>query len=157
MPIHASHAPRAVSLLLAALAAACASGQDTSVPAAGGAVNQGYGSRDAEDVTGAVSSVTAAQLGERQSATLEQALRGRIPGLQIVHRGGEVTFYIRGLRGGREPHVVIDGVPSTARHLLRMTPDVIARIDVLKDAAASVYGLRGANGVIVVATKRGTP
>ena len=119
-------------------------------------VNVGYGSRDRDNLTGAVSSVTGDELDRHAASSMEQVLRGRVPGLQVVRRGGELSIAVRGLRGFREPHVVIDGAPSTARDLLRLTPNVVARIDVLKDAGAAVYGLRGANGVILVTTRRGT-
>lgn len=121
-------------------------------------VNIGYGSQKRQNVTGSVSSLTADELGKPRSATMERVLRGRIPGLQVVRQpGGEISLWIRGLGSPRErtgPHVVIDGVNATTVDLLALDPQVVERIDVLKDAAAAVYGFRGANGVILVRTKR---
>lgn len=97
---------------------------------------------------------------------VEDLLLGRVPGLQMVPMSnGNYTLRIRGTRSLRgdaaadEPLLVIDGVPlsgSIGSALAGIAPRDVARIEVLKDAAATgIYGSRGANGVIVITTKRG--
>lgn len=121
-------------------------------------VNVGYGSQNRGNLTGSVVSLTAAEMEGAPAASMERMLRGRLPGLQIRRvPGGDISIFVRGsgpMRDANPPHVVIDGMTSSARDLLALSPEVVARIDVLKDAAASVYGMRGANGVILVTTKR---
>jgi TonB-dependent starch-binding outer membrane protein SusC len=128
-------------------------------PAAAEDVNIGYGTRGSGNVTGAVSSLNVEDMDQAEVASMERLLRGRVPGLQVIRRpGGEVVLRVRGMTtasGSAGPHVVIDGMASNARDLLGLPPEVVSRIDVLKDASAAVYGLRGANGVILVTTRRG--
>ena len=93
-----------------------------------------------------------------------EMLRGKAPGLQIVEVSpGEIQIRVRGLNqsmqgGGQEPLVIIDGSPSgrpAGMTLMGLNPDDVASIEVLKDVSStSVYGTRGANGVILVTTKR---
>jgi TonB-dependent SusC/RagA subfamily outer membrane receptor len=116
-------------------------------------VNVGYGTQEEKNLTGSVSSVSAEELEQIQGASMERLLIGRIAGLQIIRSGGEPSLRIRGMESGA-PHVVIDGAAASARDLLAMVPGMVSRIDVLKDASAAVYGFRGANGVILVTTKR---
>ena len=97
---------------------------------------------------------------------MEDLLVGRVPGLQVLPLGnGHYTLRIRGQRAlsgdptAGEPLLVIDGIPaprgSASQVLAGIAPRDVARIDVLKDAsAAGLYGSRGANGVIVITTRR---
>jgi TonB-dependent SusC/RagA subfamily outer membrane receptor len=99
-------------------------------------------------------------------ARVEELLRARVPGLEVLRLpNGEYTLRIRGQRGLRgaaadeEPLLVIDDMPvpsgSIGATLATLAPRDIARIDVLKDAAATaIYGARGANGVIIIKTQR---
>lgn len=123
----------------------------------------GYGTQRRRDVTGAVSSVTAAQIEKVPINTVDQALQGRAAGVQVVNNdgrpGGGVTVQIRGVgslaANGNEPLYVVDGYPISGG-LNNINPADIATIDVLKDAsAASIYGVRAANGVVLITTKRG--
>ena len=127
-------------------------------------VQVGYGTQDREDVMGSVGSITEAEIDEAGSSRIEEILRSKIPGLDVVrNRNGEYTFRIRGVRSlisDNEPLVVIDGVAASGRNALTalslVSPQSVARIDVLKDAGSlAAFGSRGMNGVILITTKRG--
>ena len=127
-------------------------------------VNIGYSTQDRRDVTGSVASATGEEmLVDQRSGRVEEMLIGRFPGVDVTRlANGDYTIRIRGSRsllGSNEPLVVIDGVPSAlspGNALAALTPQNVARIDVLKDAGATAaYGSRGANGVILVTTRRG--
>lgn len=116
-----------------------------------------------------VSSITTVNVKDLKtpSSNLTNALAGRIAGVIAFQNSGEPgmgtdnsTFYIRGLStfgsGKRDPLILIDGVESSATDMARLQPDDISDFSVLKDAAASsVYGARGANGVVLINTKMG--
>lgn len=123
----------------------------------------GYGTQRRRDVTGSVSSVTAATIEKVPVTTLDQALQGRAAGVQIVNNdaspGGNVSVLIRGVGslapGGNNPLYVVDGYPTTGG-INNINPNDIASIDVLKDASATaIYGIRAANGVVIITTKKG--
>jgi TonB-linked SusC/RagA family outer membrane protein len=122
----------------------------------------GYGTQKRKDVTGAVVSVSETALREVPAANLQQALQGRAAGLEVQRAGtapgAGAVIRIRGTRsisGSNEPLFVVDGIPFEGT-LNDLNPDDIASIDILKDASATaIYGSRGANGVIIVTTKRG--
>jgi TonB-linked SusC/RagA family outer membrane protein len=116
-----------------------------------------------------VSSITTVNVKDLKGPTsnLTNALAGRVPGLISFQRSGEPglgtdnsNFFIRGLStfgtGKQDPLILIDGIESSTTDLARLQPDDIADFSVLKDAAAaSVYGARGANGVVLVNTRMG--
>ena len=116
-----------------------------------------------------VSSITTVNVKDLKGPTsnLTNALAGRVPGMISFQRSGEPglgtdnsAFFIRGLStfgsGKQDPLILIDGVESSNNDLARLQPDDIADFSVLKDAAAaSVYGARGANGVVLVNTRMG--
>ena len=120
----------------------------------------GYGTVRKTDLTGAVSSIGDKDIRNGSVANVGQAIQGKISGVQIVDAGkpgDNVTIKIRGLGSinDSDPLVVIDGVP-TDLGLSSLNMADIDRIDVLKDASATaIYGSRGANGVVMVTTKRG--
>ena len=120
----------------------------------------GYGTMRKNDLTGAIASVSSKQIRDTPVANVGQAIQGKISGVQIVDAGkpgDNVTIKIRGLGtiNDSDPLVVIDGVP-TDLGLASLNMADIDRIDVLKDASATaIYGARGANGVVMVTTKRG--
>jgi TonB-linked SusC/RagA family outer membrane protein len=123
----------------------------------------GYGTQKRKDVTGAISSVTAATIEKVPVTTVDQALQGRAAGVQIINNdaspGGNMSVLIRGIGslapGGNAPLYVIDGYP-TNEGINNINPNDIATIDVLKDASATaVYGIRAANGVVIITTKKG--
>ena len=119
----------------------------------------GYGSQTKRDVTGSVATVDADQLKAVPATTFSQQLQGRAAGVGIVSDatpGGEATVRIRGFGtiGNNDPLYIIDGVPSTSQ--ANFNPNDIESLQVLKDAsAASIYGSRAANGVIIITTKKG--
>lgn len=131
----------------------------------------GYGTQKKSDMTGAVGSVGEEMLKERPSASLNQALSGRVQGVNVSvnsgRPGGRANIRIRGNTSvsiSNDPLYVIDGVILHSTGLANgsspidfINPNDIASIEVLKDASATaIYGARGANGVILVTTKRGS-
>ena len=140
----------------------------------------GYGTQKKSDLTGAVSSVDGDDLKNRIGATFDQLMTGRAAGVSIVQSSGEpgagITMKIRGsasVNAGTSPLYVIDGYAmdngnmdvsngaefdgNTARNpLTSLNPSDIESIEILKDASATaIYGARGANGVIIITTKKG--
>jgi TonB-linked SusC/RagA family outer membrane protein len=139
----------------------------------------GYGSQKRADVTGAVASINNEVLESRPITNIEEALQGQATGLSISSTGGqpgaETKINIRGISsvsGSSQPLIVIDGFPisdvatsgggnleafsSQISAFAYVNPDDIATIEVLKDASATaIYGNRGANGVIMITTKKG--
>ncbi|MDR1864078.1 MAG: TonB-dependent receptor [Bacteroidales bacterium] len=123
----------------------------------------GYGTQRKESVIGAIAAVKPAKLQTNQSRALSNAMAGLIPGIISVQRSGELgydqsEFYIRGMstfsEGSRTPLVLVDGIE---RNMDNISPEEIESFSVLKDAAATaIYGVRGANGAILIKTKRGT-
>ncbi len=148
-------------------------------------VDIGYGTQQSRDLTTSISSVRATDLEKTPVPSLDQALQGRMAGVQVFKNtgapGGAVSVRIRGTASvfaGQEPLYIVDGVPinnsmtgSTSppgqntggqtgneviNGLAGINMDDIEKIDVLKDAAAaSIYGARAANGVVLITTKRG--
>ena len=124
-------------------------------------VRVGYGTQDRDEVTGAVSSIRAEDAG-REVTSIIDLMEGRLPGVSVRRLGnGDVSIRVRGassFMGGGEPLFVIDGRPvmtPASSALMAISPRDVVRIDVLKDAGATaIYGSRGANGVIVITTRR---
>ncbi|SMB88966.1 TonB-dependent receptor plug [Hymenobacter roseosalivarius DSM 11622] len=122
----------------------------------------GYGTQRKQDVTGAVASISAGQVAETPITRADQILQGRVGGVQVTQTnsepGGNVSIRIRGtnsINSGNEPLFVIDGFPG-AGDLNSINPSDIESIEVLKDASATaIYGSRGANGVVIITTKKG--
>ena len=132
----------------------------------------GYGSQKKSDLTGAVGSVKASQMMERPIATINQGLMGKVAGVQINtasgRPGGRTKVRIRGISSintGNDPLYVVDGVQLPQGDAKQgqgnaaidyINPADILSIEVLKDASSTaIYGARGANGVILVTTKKG--
>jgi TonB-linked SusC/RagA family outer membrane protein len=122
----------------------------------------GYGTQKKSQVTGAISSVSDEQLRDVPVANIGQALQGRAAGITVASNGtapGQApTIRIRGnrsLSGSNDPLLVVDGVPYDGS-LNDLNPDDITSLEVLKDASSTaIYGARGANGVILITTRRG--
>jgi len=120
----------------------------------------GYGSVKKKDLTGSVASVDTRNFNSLPVSNAGEAVEGKAAGVQVISSGApgsNVTFRIRGTGtiNDADPLIVVDGVPTDAP-LNNLNPDDIASIDVLKDAsAAAIYGSRGANGVILISTKKG--
>ena len=139
----------------------------------------GYGTTTKKDATGAVETVKAEDFNKGVVTSPDQLIQGRVAGVQITQSSGEPggasNIRIRGtssIRAGNDPLVVVDGIPlgggggagsdiglgrQSARNPLSfINPNDIASMDVLKDASATaIYGSRGANGVIIITTKKG--
>ncbi|MCW5922003.1 MAG: TonB-dependent receptor [Saprospiraceae bacterium] len=141
----------------------------------------GYGAVRKDDVTGAVSTISSKDFNRGVIVAPEQLMQGRVAGVQVTTSSGEpgagINVRIRGtssVRSGNNPLFVLDGIPlsgddtqaggpdagfgtSSPRNPLNfINPDDIASIDILKDASATaIYGARGANGVVIITTKRG--
>ncbi|HEX8325973.1 MAG TPA: TonB-dependent receptor [Hymenobacter sp.] len=132
--------------------------------ALGEVVVVGYGEQKKSDVTGALSSVSEGQIQQVTTQNLTQALQGRAAGVDVAgsnFRPGEVpAIRIRGnrsVRASNEPLYVVDGIPlAQGSGLNDFNPQDIQSVEILKDASATaIYGSRGANGVVIVTTKRG--
>ncbi len=122
----------------------------------------GYGTQKRADVTGAVATIDTKQLTDRPVTSIQNALQGVSPGLTVIQRPGDVgsvgSITVRGRTnlGSPGPMIVIDGIPASNTELAALNPNDVANMSLLKDAsAASIYGSRAANGVIVVTTKKG--
>ena len=119
----------------------------------------GYGTQKRQDVTGAVASVQAKDFNRGYNRDAAELIKGKVAGLTISSPNGDPTggseVFLRGvntLTSNQSPLVLIDGVPG---NLNTVSPDDIARIDVLKDgASAAIYGTRATNGVILITTKK---
>jgi TonB-linked SusC/RagA family outer membrane protein len=124
----------------------------------------GYGTQKKRDLTGSVTSVSSKDLANQPVPDAGQAIEGKAAGVQVISSGApgaNSSIQIRGLGSINDssPLLVIDGVPTPSgiNYLNTINPNDIATIDVLKDAsAAAIYGSQGANGVILVTTKKGT-
>lgn len=122
----------------------------------------GYGSVKRSDVTGSVSSMDASNINAASQTNAVDAMQGKISGVNITRNaarpGGSYSIVVRGLssiNNSNSPLWVIDGIPTTS-DACDLNPADIEKIDVLKDASATaIYGSRGANGVVIVTTKRG--
>ncbi len=120
----------------------------------------GYGSQKRKEVTSAIVTVDSEELNQSSVANISNSLVGRLPGLIATQRGGQPgsngsDLLVRGISttGNSAPLIIVDGVQ---RAFNQLDPNTIETLTVLKDAsAAAVYGVRGANGVILITTKRG--
>jgi TonB-dependent SusC/RagA subfamily outer membrane receptor len=130
-------------------------------PAPDDEVSVGYGTQSRRNVTSAISSITPTDA-ETHSARIEEML-SRVPGVQVLRlSNGLYTLRIRGPRSfksDQEPLLVIDDMPvsygALGSTLAGISPADVERIDVLKDAGSTgVFGIRGANGVIIITTRR---
>ncbi len=152
----------AAAVLLAG--SACAAGPRHTEEAAPDTVQIGYGAQARKDVTSSISSVRPDEREDAGSTDIERLLLGRVSGVEIIRLpSGKVSLKIRGSSSfymNTEPLYVIDGQTVAADNftdaVAGLTAQQIMRIDVLKDAAATaIYGTSGANGVVVITTKRG--
>ncbi len=144
----------------------------------------GYGTVKKKDLTGSVASVNSDKLNETIATSVDQMLQGKVPGVQITANSGApgaaTSIRIRGassINNTNEPLYIVDGVPfsgagneiggfdwaggtngqNVVNPLSTISPSDIVSIDILKDASATaIYGANGANGVIIITTKRGT-
>ena len=128
----------------------------------------GYGTMKRSDLTGSVASISEEQIKQGVNTSIEQAMQGRIAGVQVMQNsgapGGGISVQIRGINSlnGNEPLYVIDGVAISGQTgnnssvLSSINPSDIVSMEVLKDASATaIYGSRASNGVVLINTKRG--
>jgi TonB-linked SusC/RagA family outer membrane protein len=125
----------------------------------------GYGTQKKSDVTGSVSSVSEERLAKIPVSNVMQAVQGSVPGVNITQvssiPGEAPSILIRGggsLTASTSPYVVVDGIPISKMDgsINDINPNDIKSIEILKDASATaIYGMNGANGVILITTKRG--
>jgi TonB-linked SusC/RagA family outer membrane protein len=126
----------------------------------------GYGSQKRSDITGSVTSIPKARLSQLPVTNVLQAIQGAAAGVTISQTssvpGAQPSALVRGqssINASTAPYVVVDGIPlsKTGGSLNDINPNDIASVEILKDASAvAIYGTNGANGVILVTTKRGT-
>ena len=121
----------------------------------------GYGTAKSRELTGATSKVKGEDLEKMNMTRMDQALQGQVSGVTVSSNsgspGGSANIRIRGLStfGDNDPLILVDGVVYDSEGLNALNPSDIKSINVLKDATAGIYGVRSANGVIIVETKNG--
>jgi TonB-linked SusC/RagA family outer membrane protein len=115
----------------------------------------GYGTQKKGSLTSAVSQIGSAEITTTKNENILNTLTGKIPGLRVVQNTSEPGSFNNSfdIRGMGSPLIVIDGVPRT--DIARVDPNDVETVSVLKDASAAVYGVRAANGVILITTKKG--
>ncbi len=168
-----------VACLLAPLASGCASKTGTgeapepatpeAAPAAapatgrGDSVGVGYDTETRRNVTTSIGTMNEGDIDRMRTARIEELLQGRLAGVRVIRNAaGELSLRIRGTEStghyDADPLYVVDGMPIVARSLQSavsgISPSDLSRIDILKGAAAAMYGPRGANGVVLITTKR---
>lgn len=124
----------------------------------------GYGRKTKITNAGAVSSVSGAEIRKNPSSSIQNTLAGRLPGFTTQQRSGQpgadaAQFFIRGVNsytGSNTPLVIVDDVEYNLSRVGQLDPNEIESISILKDASTTaIYGIRGANGVLVITTRRG--
>jgi len=124
----------------------------------------GFGQQKKLTLTGSVSSVSGREIRENPAASLQNALAGKLPGFFSQQPSGRpgadgANFYIRGVssyNGNNRPLIIVDDVEFSYDQFARIDPNEIESLSILKDASTTaIYGVRGANGVVVITTRRG--
>ena len=119
-------------------------------------VNIGYGTTSKKNLTTSVSSLKINKNEIQTYSNIYDYLRGRVPGLNVVGQGSETKIIIRGIStiyAGTDPLILVDGVQTTDISWVR--PADVTNVEVLKDAAScAMYGVQGANGVILITTRK---
>ncbi|MEP6512544.1 MAG: TonB-dependent receptor [Parafilimonas sp.] len=126
----------------------------------------GYGTKKRITNTGAVSSISGSVIRNIPTANVQNTLQGKLPGFFSVQRSGQPgkdasDFFIRGVSslnaGGNKPLIIVDDIEYTYEQLSQINVNEIESISILKDASTTaIYGIKGANGVLIVKTRRGT-
>lgn len=153
---------RQLAALAVLFSAACSSNPAPRSPAEGEGVAVGYGVQDERHFAGSATSIKSDDIERMQFARIEDLIRASVPGVQIIGQGARMSIRLRGpstIIGNTEPLIVVDGVPllqgTGVGGLATISPRDVARIDVLRDAGSTaIYGSRGANGVIIITTRR---
>lgn len=115
----------------------------------------GYGTQKKATLTGAVSAIASDELIATKNQNAQNMLTGKVPGVRVIQKTSEPGEFNNqfDIRGFGSPLIVIDGVPRS--DMERMDPNEIESMTVLKDASAAIYGVRAANGVVLITTKKG--
>ena len=118
----------------------------------------GYGTQRKATLTGAVSSIRGDEIITTKNENVQNMLTGKIPGVRVTQRTAEPGSFDNNfdIRGMGTPLIIIDGIPRTNDAFQRLDPNDIDNISILKDASAAIYGVRAANGVVLITTKRGS-
>ena len=143
-------------ILLAAALALLVAGCGTAgkVPAQKDPVNIGYGTVDRKDLTAAVSKVDVRPHETVTYSSMFDYLRGRVPGVLVTT---DNRIYIRGIgtnSSSTSPLILVDGVQISERDLSGINPSDVRSVEVIKDGSSAIYGVQGANGVILISTIR---
>jgi TonB-linked SusC/RagA family outer membrane protein len=117
----------------------------------------GYGTTKKISLTGSIAAVSSKEIKATSTTNLSTQLAGKLPGFRVIQRTGEPGAYTTAfdIRGMGTPLVVIDNIIGSTDDFVRLNPNDIDQISILKDASASVYGVKAANGVVLVTTKKG--
>ena len=115
----------------------------------------GYGTQKKASLTGSIANIGSEEIMKTRNENVENMISGKIAGVRVVQSSGEPGSYSSDMqiRGMGEPLVIIDGVPRD--NMSRLEPNEIETFTVLKDASAAIYGVRAANGVVLITTKKG--
>lgn len=139
-------------IILAVVAVSCGTASSTSSVTSGDEVlNIGYGKQNKENSTYAISKIDVKENEIASYNSIYDYINGRIPGVQVIG----TRIIIRGvgtINGETDPLILVDGVQTS--DISYLNPADVADVTVLKDASASIYGVQGANGVILITTKR---
>ena len=118
----------------------------------------GYGTRRKESIIGSVANITNREISITKNENVINMLTGKMPGIRIMQSSSQPGNFDTkiDIRGMGEPLIVVDGFPRGKDYFSRMDANEIESVSVLKDASAAIYGVRSANGVLLVTTKRGS-
>ena len=117
----------------------------------------GYGTQKKATLTGAVASIRSEEFMTTKNQNVQNMLTGKLPGVRVVQKTSEPGNFnnLFDIRGFGSPLIIVDGVPRGTGEFQRMDPNDVESISILKDASAAIYGVRSANGVVLVTTKSG--
>ncbi len=117
----------------------------------------GYATQKKATLTGAVSTISGADMVTTKNENPQNMLTGKVPGVRVAQRTAEPGAFNNAfdIRGFGSPLIIIDGIPRSAADFQRLLATDIENISVLKDASAAIYGVRSANGVVLITTRRG--
>lgn len=123
-----------------------------------GTVSDGFRDMERRNVTGSISSLSDEDIKNSHAFTVEEMIAGRVPGVEVRQTQNGFSVRMRGVRsiaGNNEPLYIVDGMPlmPSANGLIPVDPHDVVSIDVLRGAAAAVYGWSAGNGVIVINTR----
>lgn len=144
-------------IVLVLILSGCAGSRNATTVSGNETVYDGYSHTPKESNTNSIATVKNGEKSKRNYETIYDMLIGEVAGVRVDMTGNNsANIYIRGknsINGSSQPLFIVDG--SEVSDISYLNPNDVDRIDVLKDASASIYGVRGANGVIIITTKHG--